>query len=357
MIHSFSLADTRLVSELQSQGSYLDLRRALLWPRNSVSAAMSIYWPLSRRSVRTLVFQDNSNGTRVSGFVQYCERVERHEADIIFCAPALGTNSADPHSRGLWQKLMTNLIVRLGERGIQRVYARIPDGAPELDLFWQLGFSAYARERIYHRTTTPATSDAPGRVYWRPQHALDAWNAGQLYSAVTPKLVQQAENLPQSDPETPFRDGFGRRVDRRYIWSENDELCGILRLIEGTQACWLKLIVDPTCLDRADALMRDAMRLVPPIRDAAQRLYASVREYQSELEGAVVRAGFAWLATEMLMVKHTTVMVKKPILTPLSAIEGIDARPTSSATHIVGARPCRGMLSADCRQAKPTVRP
>ena len=39
--------------------------------------------------------------------------------------------------------------MRVGERGCQRVYARVVDGAAELEVFWQLGFSAYARERVY----------------------------------------------------------------------------------------------------------------------------------------------------------------------------------------------------------------
>ena len=83
--------------------------------------------------------------------------------------------------------------------------------------------------------------------------------------------------------------------------------------------------------DRVDELLEDALRLVPP---EVQQTYVSVREYQSELEGAILSAGFAWMATEMLMVKHTTVLIKKPVLKKLPVMEGIEVRPAATSTRM-----------------------
>lgn len=331
MVHSFRIQDTPLVSQLQSSGTHLDLRQALLWPHNSVSAAMSAYWPFSRRNVHTLVMSEQVNGTQEAGFLQYRERRGQPEADLLFCSPSIESREDEKHRR-IWQKLITQMIARVGEHGVQRVYARVLDGAHELELFWQLGFSAYARERAYRRTEMPNYDKPLNEPLWRPQRSRDIWNVGQLYAAVTPKLVQQAENLPQSDYLTPYRDSFGSSIDRRFVWSDKDELRAALRLIRGQGSCWLKLMVNPHALDRADDLLQDAMRLVPL---HTERLYVSIREYQSELEGAIMRAGFSWLATEMLMVKHTTVLIKKPILQKIPAIEGIEARPTATSTRMM----------------------
>ncbi len=326
MIRPFRLQDARLVSQLQSNGTHLDLRRALLWPRSSLSTAISAYIPFSPRSVQTLVMKETVGEVCAAGFVQYRERRERHEADIIFCAPALETAKDEQLTQTIWSKLTSHLIARVGERGVQRVYARLPDGARALDLFWQLGFSAYARERVYRRKAIPTFNEPLKDALWRPQRSRDIWNVGQLYSTVTPKLIQQAENLPQSNSTTPYRDSFGGVIDRRFVWNDKDEVRASLRLIRGDGSCWLKVMVHPHCLERADDLMQDAMRLVPP---RTQRLYASVREYQSELEGAILRTGFSWLVTEVLMVKHTTVMIKKPVLKQLPVMERIGARPTT----------------------------
>jgi hypothetical protein len=330
MIHTFRLQDAALISQLQGNGTHLDLRRALLWPHNSVSAAMSAYWPFSRRSVHTLVLSEKTNGTQSAGFLQYRERRDFPEADILFCAPAL-QQADDEQRRRIWHELITQMIVRVGEHGCQRVYARVLDGAPELDLFWRLGFSAYARVRAYRRVDPPNYATSLLEQYWRPQRSKDMWNVGQLYLAVTPKLVQQAENLPQNDCFLPYRDGFGGDLDRRYVWSVKDEVGASLRLIRGHESAWLKFIVHPSYLDRADELLQDAMRLVPP---AAEKLYVSMREYHSELEGAIMRAGFSWLATEMLMVKHTTALIKKPVLKQLAVMEGVEARPTATSTRM-----------------------
>ncbi|MCA1552896.1 MAG: hypothetical protein LC737_00810, partial [Chloroflexi bacterium] len=197
MIRPFLLQDAPLISQLHASGSHLDLRVALLWEHNSLAAAMTAYVPFSRR-VRTLVLSEQRNGTRAMGYVQYRERRSFPEADILYGAPALD-KSADGLVRTTWHQLISQLINRAGERGVQRVYARVLDGARELDLFWQLGFSAYARERTYRRNEIPTFSQPLPHEYWQPQHSRDVWNVGQLYAHITPKLVQQAENLPQTN--------------------------------------------------------------------------------------------------------------------------------------------------------------
>ena len=331
MIRSFHLADAPLITQLQAHGTHLDLRLALLWPHSSLSAAMAAYVPFSPRSVRTLVLKEHMNGSEATGFVQYRERRSFPEADLVFCAPALA-DQGDEHTRRIWQKLISQLIVRVGEHGVQRVYARLLDRAPELDLFWQMGFSAYARERTYRRTELPRFSDSLSEPLWRPQRARDLFAVGQLYSQVTPKLVQQAENLPRSNASAPYRDSFGGGIDRRYVWVVKDSARAALRVIRGQRACWFKLMLHPDELEHADKLVQDAMRFLP---SRSERIFISVREYQTELEGAILRAGFSWLATEMLMVKHTTVLVREPILKQIPVIEGIEARPTATSTRIL----------------------
>ena len=332
MIRSFRIQDASLVSALQAKGTYLDLRRAALWPNDLLSAAMRVYWPFSRQSVRTLVIRETINGAQLSGFVQYLESHNAPEADIVFCTPAIEGSDRARQRQLTWQKLLGQLVVSAGERGVQRVYARVVDGAPELEVFWQMGFSAYARERVYVRSERPAKGKPQRAKMWKPQRSRDIWGVEQLYTAVTPKLVQQAENLPRSDYLAPYRDSFGRSVDRRFVWADDVGLCASLRLIQGRAGTWLKLITHSHVFDRVDELLADALRLVPA---EVGRIYVSVREYQSELEGAILAAGFAWKATEMLMVKHTTVMVKKRVLKKLPVMEGIEVRPTATSTRML----------------------
>lgn len=323
MIRTFQLQDAPLVSRLQSSGIYLDLRRALLWHRDPLPAAMWTYVPFRRGGVRTLVLRDALNGADASGFVQYRERFRQPEADIIFCAPAIDRSPSEPVGQHIWQRLLYGAVTRLGERGCERIYTRLLDGASEMDVFWQLGFSAYARDRVYAREGLAPPSDAAPSL-WRPQRAADQWNVGQLYTAITPKLVQQAEHLPQRNSFAPYRDQFGSTVDRRYVVGDG-EIVSSLRVIRGQGRCWLKWMLHPTRLKDADRLFRDGLRLVPP---SCEVLYVSVREYQSELQGAILRAGFRDLETEVLMVKHTTVLARQPALKAVPAIEGIEASPT-----------------------------
>jgi hypothetical protein len=178
---------------------------------------------------------------------------------------------------------------------------------------------------VFAREGAPVAVEPRAASLWRPQRSRDIWAVGQLYSAVTPKLVQQAENLPHADALAPYRDSFGFGIDRRFVHTQGDEIVASLRIIRGQHRCWLQLIVNPAALDQADQLVHDGLALAPA---DVQSAYLSVREYQSELQGAIRRAGFADFETELMMVKHTTVAVKKPALKPLPAIEGIEVRPT-----------------------------
>ena len=329
MIRPLRLPDALPLAQLQPLGIHLDLRRALLWPHQGRAAAMSALWPFNGRELRTLVM-NHADGVLL-GYLQYRELRERQDAELIFGAPSLQkTNDVDVSY--VWLELLTHLVKQLGERGIQRIYARVLDGAPELDLFWRLGFSAYARARIYERTHEPPAGKPPKPVLWRPQRPRDLWIVNKLYSAVTPKLVQLAENLPQKDAEAPYRDSLGRRLEQKYVWAVDDEARASLRIIRGDANCWLNLILNPRHLEQSDALLQEALRFVPT---QTKQVYVSVREYQSELTGAIAHANFTPLATEMLMVKHTTVFIKKPVLKPLPVMAGVKARPTTHMTRLL----------------------
>jgi hypothetical protein len=329
LIRPFRLPDAILLTQLQDTGVYLDLKRALLWPPRAGTAAMSALWPFSSRSVRTLVMHETSESAQLVGYLQYRERRERNDADLIFCAPSLQkANGVD--AGHIWRQLLTQLVKEVGEHGVQRVYARLLDGSPELDLFWQLGFSAYARSRVYQRLGLPSDKNAKPTL-WRLQRPKDIWAIGQFYSAVTPKLVQLAENMPQSHADAPYREGWGRRWEQRYVWVVNDEVRAALRLVRGEGACWLKVLVHPSCLEHSDQLIQEALSLVPA---RSERIYCSLREYQMELSGAILRAGFEPLATELLMVKHTTVLIKKPVLKPLPVTANAKMRTTTQMTEI-----------------------
>jgi hypothetical protein len=331
LIRPFRLPDALLLTQLQDRGVYLDLKRALLWPPHPGTAAMSTLWPFSSRSVRTFVMDETGESANLVGYLQYRERRERNDADLIFCAPSLQkANGVD--AAHIWRQLLTHFIKAVGEHEVQRVYARLLDDTPELDLFWQLGFSAYARSRVYERVHNgePVNKNTKP-VFWRLQRPRDIWAVGQFYSAVTPKLVQLAENMPQSHADAPYREGWGRRWEQRYVWEVKDEVRAALRLIRGENACWLKMLVHPNALEHTDALVQEAISLTP---SRSQRIYFSVREYQSELSGAILRAGCAPLATELLMVKHTTVLIKKPVLKPLSVAVNAKMRTTTQITRL-----------------------
>ncbi len=91
--------------------------------------------------------------------------------------------------------------------GVLRIFAKVEDELPELEMFQRAGFQRYARELTYvydpqnlasgsRLTDVKAASDLPSLRRWSRHHV---WGLYQLYRAVTPQRVLTAEQVEDSE--------------------------------------------------------------------------------------------------------------------------------------------------------------
>jgi hypothetical protein len=247
-------------------------------------------------------------------------------------------------------------------RGVDRVFARVEDERPELEIFGKLGFQRYARELTYwldspaeglerlgppserenalrahggvparrlaevtqeHKKSDhsePRRDDAhDGASVIRPEvplrrwHRHDAWGLLRLYDACTPRRVQLAENLT-SEEFVQTRAAGGRTwffpllepPSEAFTCDRGVRLGGWIRLRHGrgSQPHMLSIMAHPDDPGVSSALVRFGLRVFAT--EAARPVFCQVRDYESPVVDALRAAGFDHIGAHALLVRQLT---------------------------------------------------
>jgi hypothetical protein len=230
-------------------------------------------------------------------------RPHQAAADVSFLAPAL---EAGRDASNLWFRLLDGASIELAGRGIQRVFANLPESGAEADLFYQSGFTLYAGEEVFRLAQRSEPENKEGIPELRLQRAADWPSIQRLFVAVTPQRVRQAEGGIR------IAAGMERNCQHYVLPGENrGDLAAVLSICSGGEACLLRLVVHPDARDVADGLVRGALAIMD--RCPAKPVFCSVRQYEGGVRAALLAAGFERYASRALMVKHTLAWSKTAV--------------------------------------------
>src|SRR5258708_10896709 len=149
--------------------------------------------PLNPAS-RTWICEDH---WRILGFAQVRERPSRTMWELSYLASMVHRSVS---SDEVLTALLEYTLEMASSHGILRIFAKVEDEIPELDLFQRAGFQRYARELtyVYEPGSTTLQIEPPllSLVRWSRHHVC---GLHQLYHAITPQRVQMAELLENSE--------------------------------------------------------------------------------------------------------------------------------------------------------------
>jgi hypothetical protein len=311
-----NVRDLLLVSKLQNQGMLLSLEEALTQTYRPLLAALVGCIPLEGMGVFTYVCDEVEKSRRMVGFGQVCMRKESSEADVVYLTPSL---SAVEDAKTIWGRLLEGLCLEAGEQGIQRIFARLPEDGPEVEAFQQVGFSIYTREDVFRLNQVPPDLAHPEERTVRSQQSADSWGLQGLYADVTPRLVQQTENITVKEWEITLGSWLRQARREGYVLEDKGEIIGYLRIRQGQIGHWLEMLLHPQAYGRADELVVQALSLLaeyPPCP-----IYCCLRRYQGGLRAPLEDRSFQHFASQCVMVKYTTVRIKEPALKLVPALE------------------------------------
>jgi len=319
---SFTAGDSLRVYRLQRKGISLDLQRSLTQPAKPLLEAWLAFLTQQEMGRPTYVLSNLQDG---EGFVQVRFRPHQAAADVSFLAPALEEGR---DRSNVWSRLLEGASVEVAGRGIQRVFANLPESGAEADLFYQSGFTLYASEDIFRLTRLPKSGSKEQIADVRPQRPEDWPSIQRLFVAITPQRVRQAEG------GISIAAGMERSCQHYVLPGEGDEeLVAVAGICVGGHARWLRLLIHPDAREVADGLIHRALAIID--HNPAYPVYCNVRQYEGGVRTALEAAGFEHVASRALMVKHTLAWTKMAVPELATALKA-SAEIVPPAYHING---------------------
>jgi hypothetical protein len=271
--------------------------------------------PLNPAS-RTWICEEN---WRILGFAQVRERPSRIMWDLSYLASMVHGNVA---SDEVLMALLEYMLEIASTHGILRIFAKVEDEIPELELFQRAGFQRYARELtyIYEPEGLPPGIDLPTLRRWNRHHV---WGLHQLYRSVTPQRVQMAELLENSEEFAQLHVGSLRRLPFSLSGGRENYVCDLgvrlgawLQVFRGHGSAphQISLIVHPEHAELAEPLLKFGVRRA--LEGGVRRIYCQVREYESAVIAALRSSGFEHAGTKLLLVRHLALLATNPRTVP-----------------------------------------
>ena len=245
----------------------------------------------------TLIFVAEEEG-RVAGFVQ----ATGHPLTVSLPAKISSLQvlnlcvASDADEGEVAPRLIEYLCEQSGQKGVSRLFVRIPLDDPLIDIFRLHGFRQYATESVlYGEAPAPRSTEPPEGL--RQCKGRDDRLLYHLYRRVTPWGVAHLE-APSFRDWKALRNEPGQQevIDRV-------EIVGWCRVQKGSQArpCTLAFMALPE-RGLADELADHAI-----VSAEGQPAWCSLRHYDSQMIDALRGRGFSLLLTQALLVRELTV--------------------------------------------------
>ena len=272
---------------------------------------------LPARSTHSYVLEE---GGQIYGFVQARPRSSYEKWEIVRLVATIDK------AHDVWARLLEYVCVAAGNRRASKLFATVPEEAEELEIFRQIGFYRFASQSsltlpISERSQLPSLPPA-----LRPAEQRDAFPILQLYSAATPKNVQQAEGLTAREYELPagpltgwlYRLGLSmdsEQTTAAWVAEEDGKIFAWFRLRWREGRCRMSFLVHPEKRAAFPELRDYVVGMARASRPCI--LGVQVRDYQQELLPHFEEIGFECGGHSLLLVKHIAIQVMERRLTPV----------------------------------------
>ena len=239
MVRPFRFGDIFLIQRLGRQATKLNIVQATLHRRSAFEASLTSVLPWNQGKYTTYILRQRGHHLARDGFLQVQKRPGRPELDILRLAPGLDARRGHP---AIWEKLLSHHTYEAARRGIERIYADVPDQPLPVNTFAHAGFRTYDRQTLWRLTPQALEAWAdPTSYQFRPQARADEWALEQLYRRVVPEAVQAAEGMRNGGTVCAPILGWSQGGSyATYVQLERGEVCGAVQIVHGSRGNWLQ---------------------------------------------------------------------------------------------------------------------
>lgn len=217
----------------------------------------------------------------------------------------------------LGQELLDRLSWLGGERGVERIFLRLPQDSPLLEVAQRSGFSGYLRESLFRSSERqPKNALGAPSLTLRPHYRRDELGLFQLYNAAVPLAVRQARGLTFVEWGESQEKPLQRGPFHELVGEKEGQVVGWVRLQARGERGSFELLAHPGAPSVSVALLDYCLgNLEAPSRS----IFCLAAEFQRDLQEHLRQRGFEEVAQYSLLVKKTTARVRQTCLAPVRA--------------------------------------
>ena len=277
------------------------LPESLVAGHGLIRSSLGSLRPLWRNQPRTLVGIDQG---KIAAFVQF-QPVGR---DRRWVALGAGYVSSLYSPGDAVEEVLRHAVQAAGQRGVKRLYARLPDDADLADVYRRVGFQAYAEETVWAADRIEV-AEFDGGPPLREQEVTDTWAVHQLYNASAPRDVQYAEAATSHRWELSHAGKRGSVV-RGYLLEDGFQLVAYARVLSCGDRHHIELMFSPDARVDRTAFLRSVLGHTQR-EGGLRQVYVVVRSYQQETEASLESFGFRPRIHQRCTVRYTAARVQQ----------------------------------------------
>ena len=269
------------------------------------------------------------------GFIRFSPR----RPDDRWILSSIAASTAVSLPEPVWEALLAHGVKAAGQRGVRRMFARVPVGHPLLTLMRESGWASFAHETVFRaeRLTALAREEHSLRL----QEVADTWAIHQLYAASVPRQIQEIEALTSHiwHMDQPRKSRRGTR-QTGWLMEEGGVLAAYARYTRGPRAGMIDAIVAPGQGERLGALL-DGVIAAP---SRPRPVYCALRGYLFDLRQQLTDRGFIEIGEQELLIRYTTATNRQPAVENVHfPVELRPALPRQAPTYLEG-QPTDGII-------------
>lgn len=236
-------------------------------------------------------------------------------AGLAYLAPALDAGGSEEQ----WLELIAGMSILAGRQGIAAIRAEVGDDTPEFTALREAEFGIYAHQTLWERPPAPIERTRPSVRAAAPQEV------GPLVEALNaraPSLLRQANVPLGTDAEC-------------YVLDAPNAASGMAAVYRGSRRALIDLYLPLDAHCAAETILSALMGIL----DA--EAYAVTCRLRQDMEWLGTRlsdAGFQWVGSQAIMVRHTLAHIRHHALKDIKIKKGL-ALPTTNIRETEPAAP------------------
>ena len=217
--------------------------------------------------------------------------------------------------KGMCLALLDRLSSAGGKLRVTKIFLRLPQTSPVIEMAQSAGFSPYLEEHLYRLQARP--SRRPGKpdlhpYAFRPRLKADGYDLFQLHTAAVPAPVRCTEGMTLQEWQQTRERRTGKGRPREFICHREGSLVGWLRVRALSGVGQLELMAHPAEESELEAMLRYSLARL----SHNPCLLCLTPTFQGELQRLLRQHRFEEVAKYTTLVKELAVRVAQPVRAP-----------------------------------------